>query len=103
MLSLLVSLIGQTPRQSTGDIVNQALTFIYSIAHYIGQGIVEVLRTILPSLESLEKIVDPIGFLALLTIFIILVTVVRKVAWAIIVIGWLLIGVRISLVLLGVM
>lgn len=53
MLSLFMCLIGQALRQSTGDIVNQVLTFIYALAHYVGQGIVEVLRTILPSHEVL--------------------------------------------------
>jgi len=104
MLSLINSLLAQTsnPSHPAKDILDQFLMFIYSIAHYIGLGIVKVINLILPMLEDLETLVDPIGFLALITIFIILVTVVRKVAWVIIITGWLLLGVRISLMLLGV-
>jgi flagellar biosynthesis protein FliP len=42
-------------------------------------------------------LVDPIGFLGILTIFVVLVSVARKVAVVVLVAGWALILVRIVL------
>lgn len=91
------------PSQSTQSILDQLLTFIYSIAHYIGLGLVNIIQSILPMIKDLETIVDPVGFLVILTIFIILVAAFRKLAWFIVIAGWLLISARITLMVLGAM
>ncbi len=82
------------------DLLTQLLGFFYSIAHYVGLGIVKAIQFILPSVKELPLLVDPIGILAVLSMFIVLVTVARKVAIIAIAAGWALIFVRI--ILLGI-
>lgn len=83
------------------DILSAVLTFLYSIAHYAGMLVVYLLGRILPAARVPTDLVDPIGYLALLTVFLAVVQVAKKLAWAIVVVGWILILVRILLGLLG--
>jgi len=79
------------------EILSALLTFLYSIAHYVGMLVVYLLGRVLPTAKVPADLVDPIGYLALLTAFLILVQVAKKIAWVIIVVGWALILVRIFL------
>ncbi len=79
------------------DLLTQILGFLYSSAHYLGVGIVQLVKYILPSVKGLETLADPIGFMAVLTVFAILLAVVKKVAIIILIAGWTLILVRILL------
>jgi hypothetical protein len=79
------------------DLLTQLMGFVYSAAHYLGVGIVAVVQRILPSAKSLQTLVDPIGFLGILTLFVVLVSVARKVAIVVLIAGWALIFVRIVL------
>ncbi len=79
------------------DLLTQILGFLYSSAHYLGEGIVQLVKYVLPFATGLETLADPIGFMAILTVFVILATVVRKVALIILIAGWALIFVRIVL------
>jgi hypothetical protein len=79
------------------DLLTQILAFLSSIARYIGLGIVRVIRLILPSVSTLDALAEPIGVLALLTIFVILSSAARKVALIILLAGWALILIRILL------
>lgn len=81
--------------------LNEALTFIYSIAHYIGTWVLQIIRSILPSIDFPQSLADPIGFLAVLTIFLFLVQVAKKTVWIIVIVGWVLIIIRIILVITG--
>ena len=83
------------------DIVSEILNFVYSIAHLIGVGVSKVLMMIFPDLELPLDITDAVGFLSVLTIFLILVHAAKKVAWIIVIVGWILIIVRIVLMVLG--
>ena len=83
------------------EILSAILTFLYSVAHYVGLLVVYLLAKILPVAKVPTDLVDPIGYLALLTAFLILVQVAKKLAWIIIFIGWALILVRICLGLFG--
>ncbi|MCS7197369.1 MAG: hypothetical protein NZ930_01575 [Candidatus Bipolaricaulota bacterium] len=77
--------------------LDQALTFIYTAAHWLGQLIVGAVNSVVPALIS-QDLVDPIGYLALLTIVIVLIGVfeaLRKAMYWIVGLGWLLIVVRI--------
>lgn len=85
------------PAEQTG--LDQALTFIYTAARWLGQLTVSVVNGIVPNLISAE-LIEPIGYLALLTIVVVLVGVfeaLRKLAYWIVGLGWLLIVVRIVL------
>jgi hypothetical protein len=79
------------------DLLTQLMGFVYSAAHYLGVGIVAVVQRILPSAQNLAVLADPIGFLGILTIFVVLVSVARKVAIVVLIAGWALILVRIVL------
>jgi len=83
------------------NILSYILTFLYSIAHYIGIWIIGGLNFIIPQIVIPETLADPIGFLALLTGFLFLMQVARKLAWIIVIVGWVLIIVRIILVTFG--
>jgi hypothetical protein len=83
------------------DILSALLTFLYSIAHYVGTLVVYLLGRVLPAAKVPTDLVDPIGYLALLTAFLILVQVARKLAWIIVLVGWVLILIRIALGVFG--
>jgi hypothetical protein len=83
------------------DILSALLTFLYSIAHYVGVFVVYLLGRVLPATKVPTDLVDPLGYLALLTALLILVQVAKKIAWIIVLTGWILILVRIVLSVLG--
>lgn len=77
--------------------LNQTLTFFHTAAHWLGQIIVGLVNGIVSGLIS-EELIDPIGYLALLTIIVVLLGVfeaLRRLAYWIVGLGWLLIIVRI--------
>jgi hypothetical protein len=82
---------------SAQEIIDQLLTFIYSLGHLIGQGIVQLVVTILPSMPVPTELIDPIGVLAILTIFLSVATVAKKLVWIVVTVGWVLILVRLIL------
>lgn len=79
------------------DLLTQILGFLSTIARYIGLGIVQLVQRILPSATGLPDLAEPIGYLALLTIFVILTSAARKVALIILLVGWALILIRLAL------
>jgi hypothetical protein len=83
------------------DILSAVLTFLYSIAHYIGMLAVYLLGQILPVAKIPPDLVDPLGYLVLLTAFLILVQIAKKIAWIIVIVAWALIVLRIILGLIG--
>jgi hypothetical protein len=84
------------------DILTQVLAFTHSLAHYAGHAIVAGIQYILPMAKGLTALVDPIGYLTILTVFVILTALVRKVAIVILMVGWVLIIIRIALMTFGV-
>ena len=83
------------------EILSGLLTYLYSIAHYVGMLVVYLLGRILPTARVPLDLVDPIGYLALLTAFLILVQVAKKIAWILVTVAWALIIVRIAMGLFG--
>lgn len=79
------------------DLLTQILGFLSTIARFVGTGIVQLVHYILPSVRDLATLAEPIGYLALLTIFVILTSAARKVALVILLAGWALILIRILL------
>jgi hypothetical protein len=90
---------GQASSGSARDILDQLLAFIYSLGHLIGQGVVKLLGAILPSLQVPSSLVDPIGLLAVLTIFLAVATVAKRLVWIVVIVGWALIVIRLVLVI----
>ena len=79
------------------DLLTQILGFLSTIARFVGTGIVQLVQYILPSVKDIATLADPIGYLALLTLFVILTSAARKVALVILLAGWFLILIRILL------
>jgi len=79
------------------DLLTQIFTFISTIAGYLGQWIVQLIQKILPSATDLPLLKEPIGYMAILTLFVILTSVTRKVAIIILSVGWVLILLRVVL------
>jgi hypothetical protein len=83
------------------EILHSILTFIYFLAHQIGLGIIKAVQSIIPSIVFPNSIVDPLGFLVILTLFMLLVGVElgKKIAWIIVCAGWILLLIRILMVI----
>ncbi len=81
------------------EFVSQLLTFSYSIAHYLGKFVVYLFGRILPQYNLHQELADPIGFLAVLTVFLILYRITQKVAWGLLVVGWIFAAIRVLIVL----
>jgi len=79
------------------DLLTQIFGFLSTSARYVGKGIVQLVQYILPSVKDLSTLAEPIGFLSLLTVFVILTSAARKVALIILLAGWALILVRLLL------
>ena len=91
----------EAPPPEGYDILSQIFSFLYTIAHGIGQLVVKAIQWIIPEAgEVLETLIDPIGVLALLTIFLGVYEVAKRITWLIVVIGWALIVIKIVLVVL---
>jgi len=79
------------------DLLTQLLGFLYSGARYLGLGIAQIIKYMLPSVTGLDVLAEPLGFMALLTLFVILTSTVRKVALIILIVGWGLLLIRLLL------
>lgn len=95
---LLPLVISQWGAERSGvDVWTRVLGFVYTLAHVAGQVIVNVLQSIVGSARIPEELVDPIGFLAVLTVFLGVAEVARKLTWVVVLAGWVLIVVRVVL------
>ena len=79
------------------DLLTQIFGFLSTTARYAGQAVVVLVQQILPSVKGLVTLADPIGFLVLLTLFVILTTAARRIALIILLVGWALILIRLLL------
>jgi hypothetical protein len=80
------------------NIISEVLTFVYSIAHWVGVGAIKIVHSVFPNAQLPSNIIDAFGFLFVLTAFLILVQAAKKIGWIIMVIGWILILLRILLI-----
>jgi len=79
-------------------LLHQIFTFIYTIAHQIGLAAGKGFAYIF-NLRFPDNLVDPVGFLTVITLFLILVCLTRKVAIWVVVIGWALMAIRLLMVI----
>ncbi len=84
------------------DVLTQIMAFAYSLAHYTGVAIAALVQRILPMAEGLESLADPIGYLAILSVFVVITVTVKRVAVIVLLVGWALILLRVVLMALGV-
>ncbi len=80
---------------SARDILIQLLTFVSSGAHYLGALLAGLLNHLLPKVQIPADLIDPLGYLLVLTLFLVLVQVARKLATIVVMVGWVLMIVRI--------
>ena len=78
----------------------QILGFLSTAADYLGKLIISGVHRILPAVSSIDTLAPAVGYLALLTLFTILVAIARKIAIIILVVGWGLILLRILMMTL---
>ncbi len=82
------------------DILTTILAFIYTVGHWIGQKIVGLIQSI-SGVSIPASIIDAIGMLVILTIFLAIAEVAKKAIWIVVAIGWVLIIVRILMLMIG--
>jgi hypothetical protein len=82
-------------------ILHNILTFIYFLAHQIGLGIIKAVHAVFPGILFPDSIVDPLGFLVILTLFMFLVSVQlgKRIAWIVVCAGWILLVIRILIII----
>lgn len=76
------------------------LAFIYTIGHWIGEKIVQLIQSVAGIIIP-PSIVDAVGMLVILTIFLAIAEVAKKAIWIVVAIGWVLIIVRILMLMIG--
>jgi len=81
-------------------LLEDVLSFIYTIGHWIGQKIVELIQFISGILLP-QSIVDAIGMLVVLTIFLAIAEVAKKAIWIVVALGWVFIIIRILMLMIG--
>jgi hypothetical protein len=84
------------------EILHNILTFIYFIAHQSGLWIIKLIQSIIPGAAFLDNLVDPLGFLVILTVFMLLVGLeaARKIVWIVVSAAWILLFIRILMIIL---
>ena len=82
------------------DLLTTILAFIYTIGHWIGEKIVGLIQSVAGIIIP-QSIVDAIGMLVILTIFLGIAEVAKKAIWIVVAIGWVLILVRILILMIG--
>ncbi len=82
-------------------LLHHILTFIYYLAHQIGLGIFKVVQTVFSGTVFPESIIDPLGFLAILTLFMFLVSMdaLKKIVWVVVGAAWILLLIRILMII----
>ena len=82
------------------EILAKILQFIHTVASWVGSLIAAVIHSVLPSITIPKDLIEAIGLMAILTIFLLIVQVAKKLTWIVVIIGWALILVRIVLLLI---
>jgi hypothetical protein len=84
----------------TIDTANIVFSPIYTIGHYIGMTIVDLIK-ILSGVTLPNIIVDTIGLLVMMTMILVLSNKTKKIAWGIVTICWALVIMRIGMLTMG--
>lgn len=85
---------------SFDDILAKILQFLHTIASWIGGLIAAIIHSILPSVTIPNDLVGAIGLMAILTIFLVVMQIAKKLTWIVVVIGWVLILARIVMIVI---
>jgi hypothetical protein len=103
--SVRTALQGLVQVEGTGnrlqELFDQILTFLYAFAHWAGQLVAQLVALIV-NYELPQDLIDPIGFLILLTLLLAVAEVAKKIVWLVVIAGWILIAVRVAMEVLSV-
>jgi hypothetical protein len=93
----------ELPQPPSGfeDALAKVLQFLYTIAHWIGNVVAGIIQAILPSVRIPTDLVDTVGLLAMLTLFLLISEIAKKLTWIVVIVGWVLVLVRIVMLILG--
>lgn len=99
MYALLVSIVFRLQETSPEgsqlrEFLDQLLTFLYTIANWAGKLVAQLVQLIV-GYALPDDLIDPLGFLILLTLFLAVAEVAKRLAWLVVIVGWALIVVRI--------
>lgn len=112
MTAWMAALLQQTPSQQSPvppnsqfrEFLDQVLTFLYTLAHWAGQLAVDLVEMVLGDAmpaDLFDGLVDPLGFLIILTVLLAAAEVAKRIVWLVVVAGWVLVAIRIAMALLG--
>jgi hypothetical protein len=82
------------------EVLTKILQFLHTIASWIGGLIATVIHSILPSVIIPDDLVQAIGLMAILTIFLLVMQIAKKLTWIVVVVGWVLIVARIAMIVI---
>jgi hypothetical protein len=82
------------------EVLAKILQFIHTIADWIGGLIATVIHSILPSVTIPDDLIQSIGLMAILTIFLLIMQIAKKLTWIVVVVGWVLIIARIVMIVI---
>ncbi len=77
-------------------ILDQALTFLSTAAHWLGQLVASIVQAIVHYTLPTD-LIDPIGVLILLTALLAISAIAKRLVWIIVLVGWILIIIRIAM------
>lgn len=102
MISLWLSIASQVEgaKSSLRSLLDQALTFLYTAAHGLGQLVANIVEAIV-HYQLPADLLDPLGLLILLTALLAVAEFAKRLVWIIVLVGWILIVIRIALEVLG--
>lgn len=83
------------------DILTLIFGFIYTIGYFIGDKIILIIENI-SGINVPNEVTNTIGLLIILTIFLSLIDIAKKIVWTIVVIAWVLIILRIAKLMVGI-
>ena len=83
------------------DILTIIFGFIYTIGYFIGDKVTMIIENI-SGVRVPNEITNTIGMLVILTIFLSLADVAKKIVWTIVAIAWVLIILRIIMLMVGI-
>ena len=75
-------------------------TPIYSLGNLVGRLVAAVALMVSGTMLS-NRIIETVGLLTIVTLFLLLVNMARKIAWGIVTICWALLMMKIGLLMLG--
>lgn len=85
--------------ESSSGFFHALFTFLHAIAHQIGVGLLKLLGSVFSATRFPADLADPLGYLVVLTLFAVLLTLAKKVAWIVLAVGWGFILIRLLMVI----